>query len=249
MDALWFRLPREASDTLGTMGRFDAGRIFVTLNRGDYWQCAFVIPKGANDAVRARGLDAFRTDVAQLAKVPRARAQAIASWDEVKLLTVQVDRLKQWWKPGLLCIGDAAHAMSPIGGVGINLAIQDAVAAANVLAEPLRLGQSRRSATRRCPKAPGVADARHAAAATHHATAHDRAGVDGQGPVRPPALLALADAHSATAATPGACGRSRHSARAHPDARAQLTACRYRHFTRSASRGTLSFRVDHGSRT
>ncbi len=142
MDALWFRLPREGSDSTGTLGRLDAGRIFVMLNRGDYWQCAFVIPKGANDAVRARGLDAFRRDVAQLARLPLSRAQAIASWDEVKLLTVQVDRLKQWWKPGLLCIGDAAHAMSPVGGVGINLAVQDAVAAANVLAEPLRAGQA-----------------------------------------------------------------------------------------------------------
>jgi 2-polyprenyl-6-methoxyphenol hydroxylase-like FAD-dependent oxidoreductase len=141
MDALWFRLPREASDTLGTMGRFDAGRIFVTLNRGDYWQCAFVIPKGANKTVRAQGLDAFQGEVARLARLPLARAQSIASWDEVKLLTVQVDRLKRWWRSGLLCIGDAAHAMSPIGGVGINLAVQDAVAAANELVAPLRLGQ------------------------------------------------------------------------------------------------------------
>jgi 2-polyprenyl-6-methoxyphenol hydroxylase-like FAD-dependent oxidoreductase len=138
MDVLWFRLPRLASDTAETQGRFDAGRIFVMLHRGDYWQCAYVIPKGANDAVRAAGLEQFRSDLGIIVPFEAARADAITSWDDVKLLTVIVDRLARWARPGFLCIGDAAHAMSPLGGVGINLAIQDAVAAANALAGPLR---------------------------------------------------------------------------------------------------------------
>ena len=138
MDALWFRLPRLASDTDQTQGRIDSGRIFVMLNRGDYWQCAFVIPKGGDAGVRTAGLEAFRKSVAPLLPFDATRAGEIKSLDDVKLLVVQVDRLKQWARPGLLCIGDAAHAMSPVGGVGINLAIQDAVAAANILAGPLR---------------------------------------------------------------------------------------------------------------
>ncbi len=141
MDALWFRLPRSAADTDQTQGRFDAGRIFVMLNRGDYWQCAFVIPKGQNEHIRAAGLDAFRQSVGALVPFEAARTNEIENWDQVKLLTVQVNRLEQWWREGFLCIGDAAHAMSPVGGVGINLAIQDAVAASNVLAEPLRDGR------------------------------------------------------------------------------------------------------------
>ena len=136
MDVLWFRLPRTSGDPANVMGRFDPGRIFITLNRGGYWQCGFVIAKGSLEALRARGLDAFRREVARLAPYAAARIDAIRSWDDVKLLTVQVDRLRRWSRPGLLCIGDAAHAMSPIGGVGINLAIQDAVAA-NRLAVPL----------------------------------------------------------------------------------------------------------------
>ncbi len=138
MDALWFQLPRRATDTAETQGRFDRGRIFVMLNRGDYWQCAYVIPKGANDAVRAAGLPAFQTALGSLLPFEAGRACAITNFDDVKLLVVQVDRLRNWSRPGLLCIGDAAHAMSPVGGVGINLAIQDAVATANLLAAPLR---------------------------------------------------------------------------------------------------------------
>jgi 2-polyprenyl-6-methoxyphenol hydroxylase-like FAD-dependent oxidoreductase len=137
MDVLWFRLPRTSGDPANVMGRFDPGRIFITLNRGEYWQCGFVIAKGSLEALRARGLDAFRREVARLAPYAAARIDAIRSWDDVKLLTVQVDRLRRWSRPGLLCIGDAAHAMSPVGGVGVNLAIQDAVAAANRLAVPL----------------------------------------------------------------------------------------------------------------
>jgi 2-polyprenyl-6-methoxyphenol hydroxylase-like FAD-dependent oxidoreductase len=117
-----------------------AGKILIMINRGDYWQCAYVIPKDGAEAVKARGLDAFRADIVSLAPQLRDRVDEIKTWDDVKLLTVKVDRLRRWHRPGLLCIGDAAHAMSPIGGVGINLAVQDAVAAANVLARPLRDG-------------------------------------------------------------------------------------------------------------
>jgi 2-polyprenyl-6-methoxyphenol hydroxylase-like FAD-dependent oxidoreductase len=138
MDVLWFRVSRDAGDPAGIMGRFDAGRIFIALDRGQYWQCGYVIPKGSADEIRRRGLETFRDEVSRLAPFPRERADELVDWDQVKLLTVQVDRLRRWYLPGLLCIGDAAHAMSPIGGVGINLAIQDAVAAANALAAPLR---------------------------------------------------------------------------------------------------------------
>ena len=137
MDALWFRLSRKPSDTSETQGRFDRGRIFVMLNRGDYWQCAYVIAKGSLDTMRSAGLDAFRSSLGKLLPVEADRASDITSFDDLKLLSVRVDRLTTWHKPGLLFIGDAAHAMSPVGGVGINLAIQDAVAAANILAKSL----------------------------------------------------------------------------------------------------------------
>jgi 2-polyprenyl-6-methoxyphenol hydroxylase-like FAD-dependent oxidoreductase len=140
MDVLWFRLLRRPSDPADPMGRFDVGRIFLMLNRGDYWQCGFVIAKGSWDEIQARGLPAFRDSVAQLAPFAADRVGELQDWEPIKLLTVHVDRLRQWFRPGLLCIGDAAHAMSPLGGVGINLAIQDAVATANLLAEPLRHG-------------------------------------------------------------------------------------------------------------
>ncbi len=140
IDVLWLRLPRKASDPQSVLGRFGAGRVFVTLNRGDYWQCAFVIPKGGIDAVRAAGLDAFRAEIASVAPHLRDRVDTLKDWDDVKLLTVAVNRLQKWHLPGLLLIGDAAHAMSPIGGVGINLAVQDAVATANILVPRLRDG-------------------------------------------------------------------------------------------------------------
>jgi 2-polyprenyl-6-methoxyphenol hydroxylase-like FAD-dependent oxidoreductase len=140
MDVLWFRLSRKPDDPSQTMGRFDAGRIFISINRGDYWQCGFVIPKGQFEEVHRRGLEAFRNNVAELAPYAEDRVAELRDWDQVKLLTVRVDRLTEWYRPGLLCIGDAAHAMSPVGGVGINLAVQDAVAAANILAAPLRDG-------------------------------------------------------------------------------------------------------------
>lgn len=140
IDVLWFRLPRLPSDTDETLGRFDRGRIFIMINRGDYWQCAYVIPKGSNATVRAGGIAAFRDALRPLLSVETNRADALVDWDQVKLLEVQVNRLKQWWLPGFLCIGDAAHAMSPVGGVGVNLAVQDAVAAANRLSGPLQIG-------------------------------------------------------------------------------------------------------------
>ena len=141
MDVLWFRLRRTAADPVATMGRFDSGRIFITLNRGDYWQCGYVIAKGQFEIMRRREFDTFRAEIVRLAPYAKASVQDLRGWNDVKLLTVRVDRLLEWFRPGLLCIGDAAHAMSPVGGVGINLAIQDAVAAANVLFKPLRAGQ------------------------------------------------------------------------------------------------------------
>jgi 2-polyprenyl-6-methoxyphenol hydroxylase-like FAD-dependent oxidoreductase len=138
MDVLWFRLAKRPDDGLQTLGRMQAGVVFVTLDRGDYWQCAYVIPKGGFDRLRAKGLEAFRAKLAALNSAFADRVGEITSWDDVKLLTVTVDRLKRWYRPGLICIGDAAHAMSPVGGVGINLAVQDAVAAANILWQPLR---------------------------------------------------------------------------------------------------------------
>ena len=141
MDVIWFRLSKHASDGQQLLGRIQAGVVFVTLDRGDYWQCAYVIPKGGFEQLRSRGLEAFRAAIAGLNPEFADRLQEIASWDDLKLLTVTVDRLKRWSRPGLLCIGDAAHAMSPVGGVGINLAIQDAVAAANLLWQPLSKGR------------------------------------------------------------------------------------------------------------
>ena len=140
IDVLWLRLSRVPGDPAQTLGRFDAGRILVMLNRGDYWQCAFVIRKGGFDEIRSRGLPAFRDEIAELAPHLRDRTGELADWPDIKLLTVAVDRLRVWHRPGLLCIGDAAHAMSPVGGVGINLAIQDAVATANILTAPLQRG-------------------------------------------------------------------------------------------------------------
>ena len=140
MDVMWFRLSRKPNDSEETVGHIEGGRMIVMLNRNDYWQCAYVIPKDTADEVKRAGLDKFRETVGEMSPFTRDRLDEIDSWDKVKLLTVAVDRLRRWYRPGLLCIGDAAHAMSPIGGVGINLAVQDAVAAANILAEPLRRG-------------------------------------------------------------------------------------------------------------
>jgi 2-polyprenyl-6-methoxyphenol hydroxylase-like FAD-dependent oxidoreductase len=119
------------------MGRFEPGRIFIAIDRRDYWQCGYVIAKGSFDAIRQKGLPAFQQNVAAMFPEAADRVGQLDTWDKIKLLTVQVNRLKRWYRPGMLCIGDAAHAMSPVGGVGINLAVQDAVAASNILAEAL----------------------------------------------------------------------------------------------------------------
>jgi 2-polyprenyl-6-methoxyphenol hydroxylase-like FAD-dependent oxidoreductase len=140
IDVLWMRMTRRESDPTTTFGYINRGHIFVMLNRGDYWQCAFVIPKGGHDALRQQGLPAFRSAIVETVPFMRDRVDELSDWSVIKLLTVRIDRLREWCKPGLLCIGDAAHAMSPIGGVGINLAIQDAVATANILEGPLQRG-------------------------------------------------------------------------------------------------------------
>jgi 2-polyprenyl-6-methoxyphenol hydroxylase-like FAD-dependent oxidoreductase len=133
MDVMWMRISRRDSDQEQTLGHFDKGKIFVMINRESYWQCAFVIPKGEADRIKQRGLPAFRENIVDLAPILQDRMEELADWKDVSLLTVAIDRLSEWSRPGVLCIGDAAHAMSPIGGVGINLAIQDAVATANLL--------------------------------------------------------------------------------------------------------------------
>lgn len=139
MDVLWFKLTKRDEDNLETFGRFDAGRIFILIHRGDHYQCGYVIAKNQFNAVRARGLDVLRADIARLSGLDAARVETdVKSFEDFSLLTVAVNRLDKWWKPGFLAIGDAAHAMSPVGGVGINLALQDAIAAANLLAAGLR---------------------------------------------------------------------------------------------------------------
>jgi 2-polyprenyl-6-methoxyphenol hydroxylase-like FAD-dependent oxidoreductase len=141
MDVLWMRLSKRPGDSKEVLFRADAGRLFIQIDRGDYWQCAFAIAKGSYDTLHERGLETLREEIARLEPRLAGRVAELKTWDDVKLLTVTVDRLERWHKPGVLCIGDAAHAMSPVGGVGINLAIQDAVAAANLLYKPLLRGR------------------------------------------------------------------------------------------------------------
>ena len=141
MDVLWFRLTHKKTDSTETMGRFDTGSLMVMIDRGDYWQCAFVIPKGSAGPVKAAGIEKFRATIVRLMPFLADRIDELKTVDDLKLLTVAVERLEKWWKPGVLCIGDAAHTMSPIGGVGVNIAVQDAVAASNMLAAPLREGR------------------------------------------------------------------------------------------------------------
>jgi 2-polyprenyl-6-methoxyphenol hydroxylase-like FAD-dependent oxidoreductase len=140
MDVMWFRMSRKKSDPDEVVAHVESGRMLVMLNRNDYWQCAYVIPKGTADEVKGIGIQKFRKTIGDISSFLRDRLNEIDNWDDVKLLTVEVDRLSRWYRPGLICIGDAARAMSPIGGVGINLAVQDAIATANILAEPLRRG-------------------------------------------------------------------------------------------------------------
>jgi 2-polyprenyl-6-methoxyphenol hydroxylase-like FAD-dependent oxidoreductase len=140
MDVLWFRAGKDPNETESLFARVEPGKMMVTFDRGDYWQCAFVIPKGGYEAVRARGLPDLLDDIVRMAPVLKSGISEVKSWDDVKLLTVAINRLEKWAQPGLLCIGDAAHAMSPIGGVGVNLAVQDAVATANILAAKLQSG-------------------------------------------------------------------------------------------------------------
>jgi 2-polyprenyl-6-methoxyphenol hydroxylase-like FAD-dependent oxidoreductase len=140
MDVLWFRAGKGADESESVFARVEAGKMMVTFDRGDYWQCAYVIAKGQYEAVKARGLDAFRDDVIGMVPILKSGISDVKTWDDVKLLTVAINRLKRWTRPGLLCIGDAAHAMSPVGGVGVNLAVQDAVATANLLAAQLATG-------------------------------------------------------------------------------------------------------------
>jgi 2-polyprenyl-6-methoxyphenol hydroxylase-like FAD-dependent oxidoreductase len=140
MDVLWFRAGKRGDENENLFARVDPGKMMVTFDRGDYWQCAYIIAKGQYDAVKARGLPALLDDVARMAPILKPGLADVKSWDDVKLLTVAINRLKRWTRPGLLCIGDAAHAMSPVGGVGVNLAVQDAVATANLLASKLANG-------------------------------------------------------------------------------------------------------------
>jgi 2-polyprenyl-6-methoxyphenol hydroxylase-like FAD-dependent oxidoreductase len=193
MDVMWFQLPRKPSDMSEVMGRFDTGSIFVMLDRGDYWQCAYVIPKGTAEAVRAGGIEKVRATIVRLMPFVADRVDALKSIDDLKLLTVGVDRLETWWRPGVLCIGDAAHTMSPIGGVGINLAIQDAVATSNILAALLREGrladsdlaavQARRLFPTRATQAAQVFVQNRVIAPA----------LAGKGPIRPPWLVLLLD--------------------------------------------------------
>jgi len=138
-DGLWFRLPKNV-DAPPTLGYFRDGQVVGILDRGDYWQCGTIIPKGEFKEIKAQGLEAFRNRIARTAPILSSVVDELTDWEQVKLLSVRMDRLERWYRPGLLCIGDAAHAMSPVGGVGVNYAIQDAVAAANLLASKLRQG-------------------------------------------------------------------------------------------------------------
>lgn len=193
MDVFWFRVPKHPGAENETAGMFDSGRIMVLIDRGDYWQCAYVFPKGQADRMRAGGIGAFRDDVVAVAPRLAGEIAAVASWEDVKLLTVALDRLECWHRPGLLVIGDAAHAMSPIGGVGINVAIQDAVAAANILAAPMANGEPvdallAKVRTRRLPSVRAIQAFQDAAQRRVIAPL-----LEGKGPPKPPLVLRLLD--------------------------------------------------------
>lgn len=141
IDVLWMRISRESTDPNQLYAVFDRGEALVMIDRDEYFQCGFLIEKGSLERIKEKGLESFRQRILDLAPFLENRVEELKSWDDIKLLTVKINRLRKWWRPGLLCIGDSAHAMSPVGGVGINLAIQDAVAAANILTEPLLAGR------------------------------------------------------------------------------------------------------------
>ncbi len=191
MDVLWIRLSRKPDDPEQTLGRIRNGQFLITINREAYWQCGLVIPKGEFDQIRSRGLALFRDGLGQFAPFLRDRVGELTGWDDIKLLTVMVDRLRAWSRPGLLCIGDAAHAMSPVGGVGINLAIQDAVAAANLLATVLRRGTASVNDLKRVQRRRELPTRLTQAAQVLIQNRVIRRVFDTREPVRPPALLNL----------------------------------------------------------
>ncbi len=208
MDVLWLRLPRKPTDRANPLGTAGAGRLFIAIDRGDYWQCAYLVPKGGFDSLKAAGLQAFRTAIAELAPAFADRVHEIATWNDVKLLTVTVNRVREWFRPGLLLIGDAAHAMSPVGGVGINLAIQDAVATANILAPYLRNGPPGPELLRL-----GTAPARNTYASHPGAAASDPERGDPPRSCRPIPAAACAPAAATACARDAACDRPADRAR------------------------------------
>ena len=219
MDVLWFRVSHKDGDSVDTFGHIEAGKLMVMFDRGDYWQCAYVIPKGGIERMKSEGLEAFRGQVVEMSPFLSDRVGELKTWDDVKLLSVTVDRLRKWWRPGLICIGDAAHAMSPIGGVGINMAVQDAVAAANRLAEPLRDRQGDGCGSSGDRGSPHSAHALYPRAAAYHPAANHhprpRKPTAAEAARRVEAVRRLSDSASHT----GAIDRSRHSSRTRADAR------------------------------
>jgi len=206
MDVWWFRLPRHESDPAGAVFRISNGRAVVLIDRGDYWQCAYLIGKGSDARMRAQGIETLHRALAELLPWLAPRAPAVGSWDDVKLLQVRLDRLRRWFTGGLLCIGDAAHAMSPVGGVGINLAVQDAVAAARILAGPLRHGRVRQLDLARVQLRRWLPTALTQAAQrlAHRAIiAPTLAGNAGRAPARPPVAIRLLQRFPALQGVPG----------------------------------------------
>ena len=217
IDVLWYRVPKSAGDPTPSLGRVRNGKILITIDRGDYFQCASIIPKGAFEEIQRQGLEAFRAGIASAAPfLADTHAASSTDWDKVKLLTVQVNRLRDWHRPGLLCIGDAAHAMSPAGGVGINLAVQDAVAAANLLAAKLRTGAGHRGRPPPRAAAPGDAGPPHPGGTGLHPPPHVRSG---RKALRPPLAREEADRPAGAPAAAGgrAGGRPRLPPGAHRD--------------------------------
>ena len=207
MDVLWFRVSRKDRDSADTFGHIEAGRLMVMLDRGDYWQCAYVIPKGGIERVKSEGLEAFRKRIVEMSPFLRDRVGELKSWDDVKLLSVAVDRLRRWWRPGLICIGDAAHAMSPIGGVGRGRRRQPAGRAA-----ARRRGEGRGSSGHRGAAHPACA--LHPVAATHHPAADHQSRPGKRATAEAAAILQALKRLSGPAPHPGPVDRGRHSSRA-----------------------------------